>query len=1079
MDRIQWLINNLDKSTRSALINNQLNSIPKKYEFIEAENNIHDFKHEKGIFYKFKDMSILKEMNIKGNIYGVLSTIDNTLIKKMIVFDSEGKLVSNTRIKILMDERTCLFKSLDDITLSFCYIAQTKIEYKENLTSDNKSDLYFKNGLLLDKFEQGSIGIKFNDLYIESGVTSQGFIVSKIEHGYTVFKENIFIFKDGKHVNVEITENLSNVFRVEDISTVYKYIILYSKQEKSIDNITRYTKYINIVKDILNNVNLPEYISTIQDSFDFRYNPELSAEENRDNILQYILNYSHQNLDRLFTAENGYISKEFTGKHVKLNTTSNNVWIVPRLRKNQNVNTYVLVFHNGQLIDSYHNIKYIANSVVIPINKTLIKDTDTFEIIYFTDVMNSEYDVTLEEGAEFNYKGLASNMKDVLFFSHELDNNHLYKMEEHIEREYIIPYRYINSTDVSANVIFDNDFYHNKQVKAVSKRQFKVMRYQIPKEHKSQFNYKVYDVDFNTISKPLTNTAFDSIFNTATTGVSLRKSGILDNTQLSIGDIINDIYKNPFPTFVPFSNYAMHIDGYIYLEYDSKYTINLISPSGCKIKIDDVEYCVNMNGQSITNINDSKNISEVYLTRGYHKIDLYFYKYKLEQSGISLSFKRSNEYSYIIPASNIIYKKEPSMKVLKLFNSIFRYCINKDQYILFANNRRMDYKEAIFKFCGLDKVYDANYLILNRAFEEETIIDIIYTPIPMKEVHTERILKNEKGFITIDKYDLGHTLSPEYCSVFINGKKIPVSKLSNVNADTLRIDVNTNTRSNLSIIKHNMYQNVLSDLFLASHDAWTAATKMMNDSQLESLLGSKNYITNDEQDIMNLIYAEDTILWNIINNFWIKRFGLIDAEKLFVYNDEEKFLKSFKSNTPKVYSNYISYGNYIDYINYRDNDDIHTIHEFTCNTESYDYTAREIIVGDFKDLDITKPYSILLNTWAKCNYNSKFQDRFFVRIYNSKTGFYTEYNMSYLEHHPASLSDIPKCYWVRIYLDNVKLSEEYDCISVVCKLYHKNERIRVANDVIAEQNICCTTGIEVLPIDAEVITGCELPYTII
>lgn len=1073
MQELRELINILDKSTRRALIQDQLSSIPIKYYLHKKDNILYEYRKIKNTLYSINDNEVIfKNPNIRKNINDYILNIDKNLIKDILFFDIDNLFIPLSKIKVIISDRIVYFYTDDNIEIKFAYICQSNIYYSENLTNyDNKYNIFIYNGKIYDKYVNNSIGLNLN-LYTEFGeLTKDIFIVSNIEKEYNLFKENIFLLKD--HIlqeNIEYDELQCNVFSVKsniELDNI-QYLIIYSKEEKSIDNIVRYTKHINIIKDILNNVNFPEYMNYIKPDFNF----DSLTGDNIEVVLKEIMEYTHRNLDILFRQNNDYISKEFKGYEV-LSKLNNNIFMIPRLRNkyNSNLNTYVIVYHNGELIKSYDNIRYVGNNILIPINENSIKNDDIIEVVYYRDVMNNEFNISISKYGEFNYSYLASIPSDVNFFSHLLDHNHLFKIEENENRKYILPYRYIdnNVNDNTVNIIFDDRFYHDKDIVAVSKRQFKYMKYKIPRYNK--YSLKISYFDISEYIKNEENILFDDLFDIDINGVELVDEPILNNKTLSFSNKPNEIYIHN--DNIGLDNYSFKIYSYIFFDEYGDYEFNLLSRGPSKLKIDDIEYCVDMSGQNNnSDINASNNRVKLYLTKGYHKIEVFTYKTIGYDIGVSLYVKEPDSLEFTNISLDKIYSEEPTLNIIKLENSMFKYCRNTGQYICFYNGRRLTSEEIILKFMGYDQVYESNYMIINRQIEEDSIIDIFYVPDPVREVYNQFILK-ESGYIEIeDKFKLYNTFSPEFCNIFVNGKKIPSSQITNINATKLRIDTDIKTIFNVAVLKTNVYDNLLSDLFLSYDDLWTSATSLMTDDELDKMLGSINKISMIENDNSLLLYDKNIIMWNIINNFWIKRFNMINANSLFVYNDDEDVLYKQKNNIRKYVADNSIYNKTDDIIVSTYEENGYDIYEFlhVGNNEGYiDISIFDNVVIDYK-------HSFGVNILSGLNHNSEHQNRFFVILYNLYNPLmHKEFQMSYLDIDNAKLEDIPKTYWLRLYYNNLPVNSDFDCVKLRVYFYHDDEYIRIYKSVL-EESICCTEGIDIIPIDANVKTGCELPY---
>ena len=423
--------------------------------------------------------------------------------------------------------------------------------------------------------------------------------------------------------------------------------------------------------------------------------------------------------------------------------------------------------------------------------------------------------------------------------------------------------------------------------------------------------------------------------------------------------------------------------------------------------------------------------------------------------------KRQFRYSRVILQDRHTDESGIEFYLQELNQTEFRYCTDFGHYIMFYNGRRLYNNEACIKFTGIDSIYDKYYIVITKDIPAGDYIDIFYVPDIIQEVYYDESYPSD-GYLSIQKERLLNTLHPELCGIFVNGKLVNPRFITNLDSDTIKITHNINTLGAVSVVKYNMYDNLISTLFDCSNDTWSRATKLMPKEVLDTIIGDSEDITDDED---NIISDNPDLIWVIIKKFWIDKFGRIDASKLFQYNDDPRVLRKSKTIHHTIESvDYLTSGD-IEYIKYID-DISHIYHKFS--------GTGSISIGNFENLDINKKYSVSFSVLFYMDILDG-DDRIYCELYNGDT--VKRIPLYYNSEQINSISDIPKCYYIRLYIDDIPFTEDLNNIRIVCNTKNK-EYVRFKNSIVLEEGECAIRNVECIPIDASIKTGCTLPYGI-
>lgn len=1053
--KISDLMSKLYKSTNSALIDNQISHIPLVYELNKIKPTQFEYPQQKGFenCYQIINQNYIRKDLNKSEFASKDDLFNDGKIAKIICVDDNGMMVNDSNINIFIDERMAYVHSKNSSdNLKYCIVFK-------NGTSYDKSNpiMCVENGIFVGGVSNGLV-ISCSGLVSDIVYTKDGLIEPQnISNKYKIFKENIFVFKNGTFQGNSVSNVYGNVYKIDNFTEGDNWFvnIIYYKDDNCINNVNKIQSKIQLLQNLYKE--LPEYVEQLSDDFDYRLDMNKSYNENLNDILEYISNYNHEGLLQYYLENKSSILEEYTGKHFIYYMNKNDgMFHLPRRRKNKQYN-YVIIYVNGLLYKYHNEIKYGITTIGIPV-KDILPD-DEILVQFFLDCSNKTSTTILKKGQTniINYLSISSTPSNIELYSPEFEGKHLYDLSVDDMRPLKTGYEYELDDKKNMVVTLENPYLYGKELTVVNKRQYKYQRMQIPIVNRNKLNYKIYDIK-NTISslpkqRPTTVTEFESLFKDdilISEGV-VQLNGLFRYTQL-----------NEFPTEFQSEMIAIQLDGLIWIDKESLYTISVLSNSGSRLYIDDILVTEIINGQYIIDDFDTPyNRGLVQLDRGFHSIKL-MYANHVSIPALSIGIKASDENKYTNISTDILYQEYPDYYILKLNEIDFRYCLNFGHYIMFNNGRRLYDNEAYVRLHGINQVYDQSYIFVSKPIPEGDYIDIFYVPDMVLEVHREDVL-SEDGYITLDKDNMMNTFHPELCMIFVNGKLINPKKMVNLNTNTLKIKENINTLSSVSVLKTNIYDGLTNTIFEYSNDIWTEVSNELPIDIKNKLIGKFEDITNNEPDYFKPPCIDLT--WAILKKFWIDRFGVIDADMLFQYNDDPRILRKSKIKHETYESYYYENNSNIAY-KFIDNDGIPQ-YKFTC------ISPTTLKFGKFENLDVNEKWSLSMSVSLYLNLSNP-TNRFYCEIYGS--GGTERIPLCYNQESSVDISQIPKVYMIRLHLNNIPITSTKNNVRIVCEFKSSEEYIKFENGIYLEKGEFAIKNIESIMINPEIITGVRLPY---
>ena len=158
---------------------------------------------------------------------------------------------------------------------------------------------------------------------------------------------------------------------------------------------------------------------------------------------------------------------------------------------------------------------------------------------------------------------------------------------------------------------------------------------------------------------------------------------------------------------------------------------------------------------------------------------------------------------------------------ISLPNAVFQTCTNPDQFMVFINGRIIP-KNHVFSHPIDGTPISHNRIYLDVDLNDGDVVDIFYVPNSLEYMranisNSEKIVNsnsqpidkmNEFGYIKFYSYQTQGKNSKHSTFVFINGKKIPASKIEDVTTNMMKVLDNQTSRTRIEIYNHtNMTDN--------------------------------------------------------------------------------------------------------------------------------------------------------------------------------------------------------------------------------------------------------------------------------
>ena len=176
----------------------------------------------------------------------------------------------------------------------------------------------------------------------------------------------------------------------------------------------------------------------------------------------------------------------------------------------------------------------------------------------------------------------------------------------------------------------------------------------------------------------------------------------------------------------------------------------------------------------------------------------------------------------------------------------FKYCIDADRYMIFVNGRLLKKNQYNITIPCDPMSNNQHFLLhLNTPLTRADKLDVVYVSTDLEDFLLRDEL-NLTGDIIVDQEDLDYIFSKELYMIWINGKKIPISQLDDINPTCIRVNKDQNTTSNLRVIKY-IKCSILRDLISSTQSDWDILNTGLSREEINVITGKKDIVyTNTE-----------------------------------------------------------------------------------------------------------------------------------------------------------------------------------------------------------------------------------------
>ena len=214
----------------------------------------------------------------------------------------------------------------------------------------------------------------------------------------------------------------------------------------------------------------------------------------------------------------------------------------------------------------------------------------------------------------------------------------------------------------------------------------------------------------------------------------------------------------------------------------------------------------------------------------------------------------------------------------------FKYCNNYHKYMVFLNNTRLSFDHYRLVLPVRPTTPFTEFKIyLTIPVTKGDRLDIFYTPTLFQDIIVRDTI-DTSGDIIIDKSVLDYGLSTDLYMIWINGKKVAQSNISDIDTTHIRVTSDEKSTNALCITKFIPSIEAIDDVFDSNTALWDTITSVMTADEINTLLGIK---TNTIHDTEPNRYEDAASIKAIMNELIRDEFltnPSIDISGPFVYD---------------------------------------------------------------------------------------------------------------------------------------------------------------------------------------------------
>ena len=356
----------------------------------------------------------------------------------------------------------------------------------------------------------------------------------------------------------------------------------------------------------------------------------------------------------------------------------------------------------------------------------------------------------------------------------------------------------------------------------------------------------------------------------------------------------NKLYEYHFRCMYTPMHYQMYIPDE-YINDDDK--IEIIHFKNASNHVD--KMIINENNILTTNENFISNI-EIYsqgIENQLYELDNIYFQTKLDFSYIKesnwyrvnidekyynkeLSIVNKNRFAYIST-----YVQNDTIGVELNLRQDFLYCRNINQYMVFLNGRLLDSEYYELKIPEQESPVDDMAIYFYIPIKENSRLDIFYIPL---EFTTIKPYMSNNGYMTVDKDKLHYPLDKECFFYFINGKKVFTDDITNVNKNSIKLNVDMESLENIVILKHIDEVKELSNAF-SNTSLWDLFLETLENTERDKLFNLSDVLqSNEEENIYEETISREQLVYELIAEYYLRN-GLTD-DNTFLYSLDDSII---------------------------------------------------------------------------------------------------------------------------------------------------------------------------------------------
>lgn len=217
----------------------------------------------------------------------------------------------------------------------------------------------------------------------------------------------------------------------------------------------------------------------------------------------------------------------------------------------------------------------------------------------------------------------------------------------------------------------------------------------------------------------------------------------------------------------------------------------------------------------------------------------------------------------------------------------FMYCNDYSKYLVFYNGKRLgsDHFRLTLPVRPTTPFYKFD-IYLTMPIKNGDRLDVIYVPSLMQDV----IMTPEvpvSGDIVVDRSAINHGLTTDLYMVWINGKKIPASRISDIDSTHMRITTDEQSTETVCITKYIPDIDVITNIFKDNEALWDKIMKQLTNEEIYRLLGIYGEpLSNTEESVYADAVNIRAIMFELIREQFMMN-PRVDITGSFIYDYQD------------------------------------------------------------------------------------------------------------------------------------------------------------------------------------------------